>query len=59
VSIYRQSVNEYIRACEALLKSSDLSDHEQQVVEDTTRRMSEEMVPPDSSWTPPGDESGH
>jgi len=41
----RQSVSDYIRACESLLQSSDLSDHEQEVVEGMTRRMLEEMFP--------------
>ena len=42
---YRQSVRDYIRACEALLQSPDLSDHEHDVVQDMTRRLSEELRP--------------
>jgi len=45
ISTDRQCVSDYIRACESLLKSSDLSDHEQEVVEGMTRRMLEEMFP--------------
>jgi hypothetical protein len=43
MSTYRQSVHDYIRACEALLASSDLSDQEKQAVEEMSRRMFEEM----------------
>ena len=51
MSNYRQSVRDYIRACEALLNSPNLSDHEQQAVEDMSRRLSKELL---SS----GDETG-
>jgi hypothetical protein len=45
MSTYRQRVSEYIRACRALMKVSDLSDHEQQVVEEMTRRMLNRCFP--------------
>ncbi|NWF74419.1 MAG: hypothetical protein HXY51_15460 [Nitrospirae bacterium] len=45
MSTYRQSVSEYILACEALLNSSALSEHEQEVVEEMTRRILEELLP--------------
>jgi hypothetical protein len=39
--IYRQSVQDYLRACEALLVTSDLSDHEMQAVEEMVTRLSD------------------
>ena len=42
---YRESVSDYIRACEALLASSELSEDEQEVVGEMTRRILEEMLP--------------
>ena len=42
MSTYRQSVHDYIRACEALLNSSELSEDEQEVVEEMTHRILEE-----------------
>ena len=44
MSIYRQSVHDYIRACEALLDSPDLSGHEMQAVEDMMTRISDELL---------------
>ena len=44
MSTYRQSVHDYIRACEALLATSDLSDHELQAVEAMTTRLSDELL---------------
>jgi len=44
MSTYRQSVHEYIRACEVLLQTSDLSDHEYQAVQEMTRRLSDELL---------------
>jgi hypothetical protein len=43
MSRYRQSVHDYIAACEALLKSGDLSDHEMQAVETMMARLSEAL----------------
>jgi hypothetical protein len=43
MSTYRPSVREYIHACEVLLKSLDLSDHEHHVVQDMARRLSEAL----------------
>ena len=42
--IYRQSVQDYLRACEALLDSPDLSDHEMQAVEEMAARLSDELL---------------
>jgi hypothetical protein len=44
MSTYRQSVHDYIRACEVLIKSGDLSEHELQAVEDMARRLSDELL---------------
>jgi hypothetical protein len=44
MSIYRQSVHDYIRACEALLATADLSDHEIQAVETMMTRLSDELL---------------
>ena len=41
---YRECVSEYIRACEALLNSSELSEDEQEVVEEMTYRILEERL---------------
>ena len=43
MSRYRQSVHDYIAACEALLKSGDLSDHEMQAVEAMMGRLSDAL----------------
>lgn len=43
MATYRQSVRDYIHACEVLLKSPDLSDAEHQAVQDMTHRLSEEL----------------
>jgi hypothetical protein len=48
VSTYRQSVRDYIRACEDLLNSPDLSDYELERVEDMARRLSAFACEP--SW---------
>lgn len=45
MSTYRQSVHDYIRACEALLASPDLSDHEMQAVEAMMNRLSDGLLP--------------
>ena len=45
MATYRQSVREYIRACEALIATGDLSDHEQQSVEEMMIRLSERLFP--------------
>ena len=44
MATYRQSVHDYIRACEALLTSSDLSDHEMQAVEAMMTRLSDVLL---------------
>ena len=44
MSRYRQSGHDYIAACEALLKSGDLSDHEMQAVETMMTRLSEALL---------------
>ena len=44
MSIYRNSVHEYLRACEALLATSDLSEHEMQAVEEMATRLSDELL---------------
>ena len=44
MSTYRQSVHDYIRACEALLTSPDLSDHEIQAVEKMMTLLSAELL---------------
>jgi hypothetical protein len=44
MSPYRESVSDYIRACEVLLNSSELSEDEQEVVEEMTRRVFDEML---------------
>jgi hypothetical protein len=41
MSRYRQSVHDYIAACEALLKLGELSDHEMLAVETMMTRLSE------------------
>ena len=43
MSTYRESVRDYIRACEVLLQSPDLMDHEHQAVQDMARRIFEEL----------------
>ena len=45
MSPYRECVSEYVRACEVLLNSSELSEDEEEVVEEMTRRILEEMLP--------------
>jgi hypothetical protein len=44
MSIYRHSVHEYLRACEALLASADLSEHEMQAVEAMMTRLSDQLL---------------
>lgn len=43
MSDYSPSVQEYIRACKALLQATDLSDHERQVVEHMVMQLSEKL----------------
>lgn len=43
MSTYRQSVHDYIRACEALLASPDLSGHEMQAIEEMMTRLSDAL----------------
>lgn len=42
--MYRPSVHDYIRACEALIASRDLSDHEMQAVEAMMTRLSDALL---------------
>ena len=44
MSMYRPSVNDYIRACEALLTSPDLSNHEMEAVEAMMTRLSDALL---------------
>jgi len=44
MSRYRQSVHDYIAACEALLKVGDLSDHEMLAVETMMPRLYEALL---------------
>ena len=44
MTLYRQSVQEFVRACETLLASPDLSGHEMQAVENMMTRLSEELL---------------
>ena len=41
----RQSVSDYFRVCEALMNSSELSEDEQEVAEEMTGRVLDEMFP--------------
>ena len=52
MSIYRQSVHDYIRACEALLATPDLSGHEMQAVEEMMTRLSDELLSPGEDAAP-------
>jgi len=53
MEIYRQSVRDYLRVCEALLASPELSDQELQAVQDMARRLAEEFLrPPRNQNTP-------
>ena len=49
MSTHCNSVLEYMAACKALLATPDLSDHEQQAVEDMVVRLSEQL----RSWKKP------
>lgn len=44
MSIYRQSVQDYIRACEALLNTDELTDAEIQAIEAMVVRLSEKLL---------------
>lgn len=44
MSTFRQSVHDYIRACDALLDLSDLSEHEMHAVETMLTRLSDAML---------------
>jgi hypothetical protein len=44
MSDYRQQVQEYIRASEALLKSGELSDDEMQAVQEMLDRVSDKLL---------------
>ena len=44
MSNYRQNVQDYIRACEALLQSGELSDEEMQAVQEMVDRISEKLL---------------
>ena len=41
---YRQSVQDYIRACEALLKIGELSEEEAEVVEEMYGRIADKFI---------------
>ena len=43
MSIPRQSIREYVQACQVLLRADDLSDKEQQAVEDILDRLKEKL----------------
>ena len=44
MSTHRQSVRDYMRACEALLKLDDLTDAELEVVQEMVNRISENLI---------------
>ena len=44
MSIHHQSVQDYIRACEALLKLGELSDKEAEAVEEMFGRIAERFL---------------
>lgn len=44
MSIYRQSVQDYIRACEALLNTDELTDAAIQAIEVMVVRLSEKLL---------------
>ena len=44
MSVYRQSVREYLRATEALLKREDLSDAEIQAIAQVLNHLSEKLL---------------
>lgn len=44
MSIHHQSVQDYIRACEALLKASELSEEEMQSVQEMADRIAEKLL---------------
>ena len=52
MSRYRQSIHDYIPACEALLKVGDLSDHEMQAVETMMTRLSDALRPSGEDTNP-------
>ena len=52
MSIYRQSVHDYICACEALLALPALSDHEMQAVEAMMTRLSDQLLSSGERYQP-------
>ena len=43
MSTFRQRVQNYIEACEVLLRTPDLSDQESEAVQEMARRLTEEL----------------
>ena len=52
MSIHRQSVQDYMRACEALLKLDELSDAEMEAVQEMRDRISEKLLNSGNDGTP-------
>ena len=43
MALPRQSVREYVQACDALIQLGDLTDHEMQLVDEMLSRLSERL----------------